>query len=135
MSLTKNNFIHQAQGDDRRFYAKLQRGLNRLDDAGQDSSRLGAALLALHGAIEDYFAIRLLQHGVLLPPPSERPWQRPTWHHLLDLALRWTGLETKDAETIRQANRQRQLFAHGDALKWEQVEVGRYARFVQEFSL
>ena len=53
-------FLHPAAGTRITFRTKLQRGLCLMRVAGADDrDLLGVALLALHGALEDYFRERL----------------------------------------------------------------------------
>ena len=117
------------------FQVKLKRGLCLLEAADGDLDMLGCALLALHGALEDYFRVRLDEHPKVLPAKGVKLANRGRcqWPQLLELARTYAGLREDEDLQIYKANGFRAGFAHGAPLWCDSAFVASYARFVQGF--
>ncbi|MEZ4644462.1 MAG: SH3 domain-containing protein [Chloroflexota bacterium] len=115
------------------FKLKLQEGITSLAEAGHDPDKLGAALVKVHGALEDYFRQRL--HPKMAGEELERSLARQLgWVELVNLWERHFGLPMEQRRTILTMNGQRNDFAHGKSLTADRHEIEEYARFVQQFT-
>jgi hypothetical protein len=112
---------------------KLQLGLQRLEQSGDNPDLLGIALVTLHGALEDYFRDSLAANPDL---PYEQQMlvqdrRQVQWKDLLELIQQYGGLSDADCRRVMQANRQRQIVAHGGRYQGTRVELTQYAYLVQ----
>lgn len=112
---------------------KLQRGLQRLAEAGDNRDDLGQALLSLHGALEDHCREWLAGNPRI--SSEERAAvldrQQVQWKSLLDLMRTHAGLGEQDRRTILAMNGLRQRVAHGDSFNGTRRELESYAALVQ----
>ncbi len=53
---------------------KLDRGINLLNEAGNDPDLLGSALLKLHGALEDHFHTLLMTNHNIPTDVNQVQW-------------------------------------------------------------
>lgn len=110
---------------------KLRRGLILIERSGGDADLLGAALLSIHGALEDGLHAALLQHPKLTPADREILAERNQgWLPRANLALKYGLLTREQRQRILEANDVRQGFAHGEPLHWGVPELRRYSQFV-----
>jgi len=100
-----------------------------------DRDLLGVALLALHGALEDYFRERLATHPHVPATDAAAVTDvgQCSWKRLLRLAGEHAGLRHDEQSRIRTANSYRQGFAHGSELWCLPRFVANYAEFVERF--
>lgn len=112
---------------------KLERGLRRLERAGDDTDALGAALISLHGALEDQFRLLLAAEPALDTAQRElvQDRRRTQWKELLDLMQLHGDLPAEERRLIQRANSQRQEVAHGGSFKGRRREVEQYAELVK----
>lgn len=109
---------------------KLRRGIILVEDADGDADLLGVALLALHGAIEDYLHAALLAHPQISPEERQILAERNLgWVPRANLAQKYGLLTREQRQRILEANDARQAFAHGAPLNWRDSDLRRYAQF------
>src|SRR5262245_49554384 len=85
---------------------KFQIGVERLAKAGDDPDMLGAALMSIHGALEDAFRGQLAANS-LVPAPLREAVSDPRqadWKVLLDAMQQYGGLSISDRRTIWRFN-------------------------------
>ncbi len=112
---------------------KLRRGITLVERADGDADLLGAALLALHGAIEEYVHAALLAHPQLSPDERQILAERNLgWVPRANLAQKYGLLTREQRQRILEANDVRQAFAHGAPLRWRDADLQRYSQFVAE---
>lgn len=113
--------------------AKLQRGVDNLQEAGNNPDLLGVALLVFHGALEDHFRDVLESTSAL--PATQRARVRDKgqvqWMQLVDLMQQYHRLSNTHRHWILSTNRFRQEFAHGSKFNGNRREVERYGSFVR----
>jgi hypothetical protein len=105
---------------------KLDRGIKLLNEAGNDSDLLGAALLKLHGALEDHFRA-LLTTKYQVPTEVERV----KWLELVKLMQEHEGLSAGDRDFILNMNKLRNTAAHGDLFTGTRTQLENYASYVK----
>jgi|GEM_PF-6223237 len=112
---------------------KLQRGMENLHQAGQNTTLLGAALISLHGALEDHYRAQLASNSRI--PSTKRTDildpEKTKWIQLVELVGEYDTLEKVDRQRILRANHLRQSFAHGGEYEGTRDELEQYASFVQ----
>src|SRR5262245_15266499 len=114
---------------------KLRRGFDLLERAGKDNATIGAALLALHGALEDHLRAELLQRTDLSEADRLGLSRRVLpWSRLTELTQQHLALESDQLQTIASADRVLQAFTHGGRCAWGAAETQRYGRFVATLS-
>jgi hypothetical protein len=112
---------------------KLRRGLALIDRADGDGDLLGAALLTIHGALEDYLHAALLRHPQVGPEDRQVLAERNQgWVPRANLAQKYGLLTREQRKRILEANDVRQAFAHGAPLRWRDADMRRYGQFVAE---
>src|SRR5262245_59395875 len=111
--------------------SKLEEGLQTLEDAtaGDDQLNLNAALIKLHGAMEDFVRLEVGQKAPHLRETVEDA-RLTTWKDLLDYGRKHLGFTDEDCRIISEANTQRQKVAHGGNYDKKLTDLKRYARFV-----
>lgn len=114
---------------------KLKLGLDRLNKAADDSDLLSAALISLHGALEDRFRHALASTPELPTSEQKRALDvtKVQWVELIDMMRLYRGLSAEDAAQIQKMNRARQSVAHGDRYRGGRAALERYATLVQSF--
>jgi hypothetical protein len=112
---------------------KLQTGLKRLSEAGDNPSLLGSALVSIHGALEDHFRALLTNNRSLTATQrlAVADRQKTQWVQLLDLLEQYENLPPSERKAILRFNNLRQGFAHGDEFEGSANEVEEYAAYVQ----
>lgn len=114
---------------------KFQIGIERLAKTGDDPDMLGAALVSIHGALEDAFRIQLAANSLV--PASLRETisdpRQADWKTLLDAMQQYGGLSIGDRRTIWRFNGLRLEFAHGKAFRGQRDDLEAYAAFVEPF--
>lgn len=112
---------------------KLQRGIDNLQDAGNNPDLLGVALLVFHAALEDHFR-DVLESTSALPATQRarvRDKRQVQWMQLVDLMQQYHRLSNTHRHWILSTNRFRQEFAHGSKFNGNRREVERYGAFVR----
>jgi len=115
---------------------KLERGIQRLREAGTDRDALGQALLSLHGALEDYFR-SWLSTSQSVPVEQRRlaqDRQQMQWKGLLDLMQEYGKLSEQERRTIQMMNSFRQKVAHGDSFEGTQQDLEAYVTLIQQLT-
>ena len=114
---------------------KLKLGLDRFHKAGDDVDLLGAALISLHGALEDRFRHALASTPELPASEQKRVLDvaKVQWNELIEMMRLYRGLSAEDAAQIQKMNRERQAVAHGNRYKAGQAALERYAQLVRGF--
>ena len=111
---------------------KLRRGFILIERSRTDSDLLGVALLAIHGALEDYFREVLSTCSSLSAQERQSLIRRDTgWLKLVEMMQQHTGLNVEHRRIVLDANEIRQSFAHGRPFRWRVSDVLRYGRFVE----
>lgn len=110
---------------------KLRRGFELIERSRGDSDLLGTALLAIHGALEDYFRQTLLARTDLSPADRALLDERVGWVTLVTLMQKYGGLSREQRRAILEANELRQSFAHGEPFYGRVSSLLRYGRFVE----
>src|SRR5262245_53608124 len=112
--------------------SKLEEGLQILEDATTEDSQLtlNAALIKLHGAMEDFVRLEVGQKAPHLRETVEDA-RLTTWKDLLEHGTTYLGFTDEDRRIISEANTQRQKVAHGGNYDKKLSDLKRYARFVQ----
>ena len=108
---------------------KRKRGKAILDTGTNDPDKLGAALLALHGGLEDH-----LREMLVRQEPSLRGEvlnsSNVQWRGLLELAEKHLGTSSQASAFILQAGSHRNRFAHGSDLGWDRAGVCAYENLI-----
>jgi hypothetical protein len=112
---------------------KLRRGFDLAATANGDGDTLGLALLALHGALEDHLDETLRQLPELAPE-DQQLLEEPGygWPQRLSLALHYQLVSERQMQAIREVNRQRNTFAHGNRFVGSQRAVELYRDLVAD---
>lgn len=114
---------------------KLSLGLGRLEKAGSDPERLGPALTAIHGALEDHLRLWVAGHPHVSEASRIEALDRGafTWRDLLRHLGEYAPPETHVCELLELVpsfNRMRQEVAHGGAFSGTQETLTRYSEAV-----
>lgn len=113
--------------------SKLHLGLEHLAQAGNDVDKLGAALIRIHGALEDHFRTWLASNSSV--PLAQRALvqdrRQVQWRELLNLMQRYGDLSDETRRKILRANALRQEVAHGGAYSGTRDELEAYAALVR----
>lgn len=114
---------------------KLKLGLDRFHKAGDDTDLLAAALISLHGALEDRFRHALASTPELPTSEQKRVLDVTAvqWNELIEMMRLYRGLSAEDAAQIQKMNRERQSVAHGNRYKAGRATLERYAQLVRSF--
>jgi hypothetical protein len=114
--------------------SKLEEGLQVLEDATAEDSQLilNAALIKLHGAMEDFVRLEVGQKAPHLRETVEDA-RLTAWKDLLEHGRTYLGFTDEDCRIISEANTQRQKVAHGGNYEKKLSDLKRYARFVQKW--
>ncbi|MCA9995123.1 MAG: SH3 domain-containing protein [Anaerolineales bacterium] len=110
---------------------KLRHGDKRLQNAGGDKEQYAYALLAYHGALEDFFRQRLASEITELEKTLNG--RKAGWLDLINLWEKRYSLSYSEKKTILDHNTIRQPIGHGDLVEVERTIVERYGNFVKEF--
>ena len=110
---------------------KLRNGDNLLNKAGNDKQQCGFALMAYHGALEDFFREEL--GSAVSNFKQENNKHRAGWVDLVNLWEEQRGILYQQKNTILSKNAIRQNTAHGDFVEVERHITEQYARFVKDF--
>lgn len=111
---------------------KLERGFARLAQSNGRRDLLGAALLAIHSALEDHLRAVLRDATTLSEEERTLLDARDTgWVTLTNLAQRHAGLRSEHRSLILDMNDLRRRFAHGEEFTGDVGTVLRYARLVE----
>jgi hypothetical protein len=112
-------------------WGKLDRGQAVLTRANGNPDLLGVALLVIHAALSDYLDDTLLELPDLGVEDRELlETRRLGWKRRLLLAQQAHMIDNMQVQMIHQANRARQLFAHGEPMEWDQEVLTTYAEVV-----
>jgi hypothetical protein len=119
---------------DRGVADKLARGLRRLEQAGDDADALGAALISLHGALEDHVRLTLAANPSLgaEQQAAVQDVRRTQWKELLDLMQLYLDVTPPQRASIARANTLRQQVAHGGRYGGSRQELTEYAALVKQ---
>jgi hypothetical protein len=111
---------------------KLERGFERLAQAEGNRDMLGAALLAIHGALEDHLRAILAESATLGEEDRAVLERRDTgWSTLTRLAQQHANLRPEHRRAILQINELRQAFAHGEEFGGSYNVLVRYGHLVE----
>ncbi len=110
---------------------KLQNADNLIRNAGGNKQQYGFALLAFHGAIEDFFRQELAAEVTKLEEGLKG--RRAGWVDLLNLWEAKRHLAYEDKKRIQNHNARRQIIGHGAYLEVERAEAEAYGDFVKYF--
>ena len=115
--------------------AKLNRGIDLLEDANNDQDLLGVALLAFHAALREHLHILLQSHPALNDAQQQSLSQQPTeLRELLELAQHHGDLTREQRWRIDEAEKLVQEFVAGEAFRGSPREVRSYGHFVADLS-
>ncbi|MBK8904981.1 MAG: SH3 domain-containing protein [Anaerolineaceae bacterium] len=110
---------------------KLRNADNLLRNAGGNKQQYGFALVAYHGAIEDFFRQELAAEIARLEEGLNG--RRSGWGDLIRLWEAKRHLAYEDKKRIQNQNARRQIIGHGAYLEVEQAEAEAYGDFVKYF--
>ncbi|HMO56043.1 MAG TPA: hypothetical protein PKC19_01705 [Roseiflexaceae bacterium] len=112
---------------------KLRRGYDLTTRSGGDQDRLGAAMVAFHSALENYFDEFLGSLPQIDADVRELLTSgRIRWVQRANLALEHGLISREQRRMILDVNRLRQEFAHGEPFSGSAESVEAYGRFVTE---
>ena len=112
--------------------SKLENGLEKLKKISiDDKDGMGAALIKLHGAMEDYVRLEVAQKAPHLRASVED--LKTGWKDLLEHGRTFLGFTANDCDIISEANFQRNKFAHGQDFTYTYSDLINYAQFVQKW--
>jgi len=112
--------------------SKLENGLEKLKKISvDDKDGMGAALIKLHGAMEDFVRLEVAQKAPHLSVTVED--RKTTWKDLLDYGRTFLRFTDNDCNIISEANFQRNKYAHGGDFTYTYSDLMNYAQFVQKW--
>ncbi|HMP41406.1 MAG TPA: hypothetical protein PKA05_13575, partial [Roseiflexaceae bacterium] len=112
---------------------KLRRGYDLTTRSGGDQDLLGAAMVAFHSALENYFDEFLGSLPQIDADVRELLTSgRIRWVQRANLALEHGLISREQRRMILDVNRLRQEFAHGEPFSGSAESVEAYGRFVTE---
>lgn len=115
--------------------AKLNRGIDLLEDASNEQDLLGVALLAFHAALREHLHTLLGSHPALNDAQQQSLGQQATdIVELLDLAQQHGDLTREQRWRIDEAEKLVQEFVAGEAFRGSPREVRSYGHFVADLS-
>jgi hypothetical protein len=115
------------------YLNKLNRGLELLEKAANNSELLGLALISIHGALEDYCRFCIASNSKADEQERLRVQnvREVQWKELLDLMKKYENLQKEERNLIFKMNRERQKVGHGEPFLGTRSDLEYYARFVE----
>jgi hypothetical protein len=112
---------------------KLDRGLDQLAKADNNSDALGLSLQTIHAALEDYFRDLLSRNSSVPTEMRNRIGDRGEvkWKEILDLMQRYEGLGQSERTLISRMNSLRNPIAHGEPFTGTRQQVEEYTEYVK----
>ena len=115
-----------------RMQDKLAQGLQKLRETSpEDPKGLGAALVHLHGAMEDFVRLELAQKAPHLRAAAEDP--QTSWNDLLEHGRTYMGFTENDCTILTEAEAQREAHRRGRNFTYTYTDLVNYAQFAQKW--
>ena len=126
--------MQSRQSQYKQMQIKFEEGMQVLEGIldDEDHIALNAALIKIHGALEDFIRLEVAERAPHLRPAVQDPRQT-NWKSLLDYGTTYLAFTKSDRDTINDANQHRQKVAHGGNYEKKIADLKRYARFVQKW--
>jgi hypothetical protein len=126
--------MNTSQSKYAQMQIKLEEGLRILESTIEedDPFTLNAALIKLHGAMEDFVRLEVARKAPHLRDTVE-DLRNTNWKTLLDLGRTYLKFTQKDCDIINEANVYRSKVAHGGNYEKKLSDLKKYARFVEKW--